>query len=71
MAVGEDAARPGGAALVGMLPNFHPYCQRLPASARGNQKKRICTPQHAVANTNMGTQRASSVLCVVLHGGGV
>lgn len=71
VAVGEDAARLGGAALVRMLASFHPYCRGHPTSARGNQKKRICTPQHAVANTNRSTQRASSLLYAVLHGGGV
>lgn len=65
--VGQDAARPGGAALVGMLPTSHPLCLGLPTSARGNQKKRICTPQLAVVSTNRGTQRASSLLYVVLQ----
>lgn len=66
-----DAAKPGRAALVGRLPTFHLLWWDLPTSARENQKKRICTPQHAVAMTNRGTERASSLLYVVLHFGGV
>lgn len=66
-ACGAGCCQAGGAALVGMLPTSHPLCLGLPTSARGNQKKRICTPQLAVVSTNRGTQRASSLLYVVLQ----
>lgn len=71
VAGGEDASRPGRAALVGRLPTFHVLWCCLPTSARENQKKRIYTPQHAVANTDRSTERSSSLLYVVLHCGGV
>lgn len=45
LAVGQDAARLGGTALVGKLSAFHLLCWALPTS-KGSQKKRISTPQH-------------------------
>lgn len=65
---GEDAAGPGAAALLGMLPTF---CRGLPTPARDNQKKRMCSPQYAVANTNRGMHGASSLLHAVLRCGDV
>lgn len=70
---GEDAGRPGRAALARMLAAFYPLCSGLPTSARGNQRKRISTPQHAVPNTSRGVRGASirSLRYVLLCRGGV
>lgn len=72
-AMGEDTGRVCRAALAWMLAAFHPLCGGLPTSATGNRRRRVCTPQHATANTNRGSWGASicSLLHVLLCHGGV
>lgn len=72
-AVREDTGRVCRAALVWMLTAFHTLCWVPPTSATGNQRRRVCTSQHAVANTNRGSWGASicSLLHVLLCHGGV